>query len=248
MPLSPQAHLANTSPLYRLKETMEPVLDLITSYENRISTVEELISTAYQTTITSDGGFGTLGEEREKLKDNLQKILARNCSLRKKDFNLLIERNLSDFDREQKEIEEERSQVGQKVKEYLDGQKKLASCLRQQLVELVQERADLNGLDAIVNSIKNTYQDSGQQLLSMLRDFQLHLESFNNEQEIMNRKLQKLVDKGESLKIEDMRQLEVSRSRQDRKAEREARRRKVENLLSQFRQQRRGSKFPGTGN
>ena len=248
MPLSPQAHLANTSPLYRLKGTMEPVLDLITSYENRISTVEELISTAYQTTITSDGGFGTLGEERDKLKDSLQKILAKNCSLRKKDFNLLIERNLSDFDREQREIEEERSQVGQRVKEYLDEQKELANCLRQQLVELVQERADLNGLNMIISSIKNTYQDSGRQLLSMLHDFQLHLESFNNEQEIINRKLQKLVDKGESLKIEDMRQLEVSRSRQDRKAEREARRRKVENLLSQFRQQRQGSKSLGAGN
>jgi DNA repair exonuclease SbcCD ATPase subunit len=220
---------------------MEPVLDLITSYESRISTVEELISTAYQTTIASDGSFGTLADERERLKDSLQKMLAKNCSLRKKDFNLLIKRNLSDFDRERREIEEERIQVKQKVKEYLDEQKELANCLRQQLIELAHEKADLRGLEAVISSIKNTYQDAGQHLFNILRNFQLHLESFQMKHEEINGELQKLVDKGESLKIEDMKQLEASTGVQDRKAEREARRKEVENLLANFRRQRQDS-------
>jgi hypothetical protein len=223
---------------------MEPVLDLITSYESRISTVEELISTAYQTTIASDGSFGTLADEREILKDSLQKMLAKYCSLRKKDFNLLIQRNLSDFDRERREIEDERIRVKQKVKEYLDEQKELANCLRQQLIELVQEKADLRGLEVVISSIKNTYQDAGQHLFNILRNFQLHLESFQMKHEKINHNLQKLVDKGASLKIEDVKQLEVSTSIQDRKTEREERRKEVENLLANFRRQRQGSNSP----
>ena len=65
---------------------MEPVLELITSYENRIATVEELMTTAYRATVTSGGSFDILDEERERLKTGLQKTLARNCSLRKRDF------------------------------------------------------------------------------------------------------------------------------------------------------------------
>ena len=41
---------------------MEPVLDLITCYESRIATVEELMTTAYQATETSDGSFDILKE------------------------------------------------------------------------------------------------------------------------------------------------------------------------------------------
>ncbi len=75
---------------------MEPILDLITSYENRIATVEELMTTAYQATVTSDGSFDILDEERERLKTGLQKTLTKNCSLRRKDFDRLMEKILSD--------------------------------------------------------------------------------------------------------------------------------------------------------
>jgi uncharacterized phage infection (PIP) family protein YhgE len=217
---------------------MEPVLDLITSYESRIATVEELMTTAYQTTVTSDGSFDLLDEERERLKTGLQKTLARNCSLRRKDFNHLLEGMLSDSNNKRGAIEEERRRVREKVKEYLDEQKQLASYLRQQLVELTQEKMDKGCLDAVIGKIKASYEDTGQRLFTILRNFQLHLESFRREQEEINRKLQSLVDRGESLSLEDLRQLEAAEALQKRATDRELRREEVDRLLSHFRQQR----------
>ena len=221
---------------------MEPVLDLITSYESRIATVEELMTTAYQTTVTSDGSFDILDEERARLKTGLQKALTKNCSLRRKDFDRLMERLLSDSNKKREAIEEERSRVREKVREYLDEQKQLANNLRQQLVELVQEKTDKSSLDTIIGNIRTMYEDKGQQLFAVLRDFQLHLEDFQREQEGINRQLQRLVDRGESLSLEDLRQLESAKSCQDRKANRELRREEVDSLLSHFRQQRQESR------
>jgi hypothetical protein len=217
---------------------MEPVLDLITSYESRISTVEDLITTAYHPTLVSEGNFGVLDEERERLRSGLQKTLAKNCFLRRKDFNCLMERVLGDSDGKRKEIEAERCQVREKVKEYLDGQRELANCLRQQLVELGQKKLGKSDLDAVIHNIKNTYQDAGQRLFAMLRDFQLHLEAFQREHEEINHRLQRLLDRGETLRIEDLRQLEAAKAHQDRKTTRDLRREEVERLLTHFKSQR----------
>jgi len=217
---------------------MEPVLELITSYESRIATVEELMTTAYQATVTSGGSFDILDEERERLKTGLQKTLARNCSLRKKDFNRLLARVLSDSNKNREAIEEERSRVSEKVQEYLDEQKQLANSLRQQVVELARDKTDKNSLDTIIDNIKATYEDKGQRLFSILRNFQLRLEVFQKEQVEINHKLQRLMDRGESLSLEDLRQLEATKAHQDRKTDRELRREEVDRLLSHFRQQR----------
>jgi hypothetical protein len=213
---------------------MEPVLDLITSYESRIATVEELMTTAYQATVTSDGSFDVLDEERERLKTGLQKTLAKNCSLRRKDFDRLLEGVLSDANKKRGAIEEERSRVREKVKGYLNDQKQLANNLRQRLIELAQEKTDKSGLDTVIGNIRAMYGDKGQRLFAMLRDFQLHLEVFRREQEEINRKLQRLVDRGESLSLEDLRQLEAAKACQDGKANRE--RREEVDRLSHFRQ------------
>jgi hypothetical protein len=217
---------------------MEPVLELINSYEDRIATVEELMTTAYQATVTSGGSFDILDEEREKLKTGLQKTLARNCSLRKKDFDRLLERILSESNKNREAIEKERSRVGEKVQEYLDEQKQLANCLRQQVVELARDKTDKTGLDMIINNIKATYADKGQHLFSVLRDFQMHLDAFQKEQAEINHKLKRLIERGESLRLEDLRQLEATKAHHDRKTDRELRREEVDRLLSHFRQRR----------
>ena len=217
---------------------MEPVLELITSYESRIATVEELMTTAYQATEITDGRLECIDEDRERLKTGLQKTLSKNCSLRRKDFNRLLERLLSDSTKNREAIEEERSQVREKVKKYLDEQKQLANYLRQQLVELTQEKMDKGCLDAVIGKIKASYEDTGQRLFTILRNFQLRLETYQREQEEINHKLQRLVDRGESLSLEDLRQLEAAEALQKRATDRELRRGEVDRLLAHFRQQR----------
>ncbi|MGD1118303.1 MAG: hypothetical protein ABR886_02310 [Dehalococcoidales bacterium] len=221
---------------------MEPVLNLITSYENRIATVEELMTTAYQATMTSDGSFDVLDGERERLKIGLQKTLTKNCSLRRKDFTRLMERVLSDSDKKKIAIQEEQIRVREKVREYLDEQKQLSKYLRQKLVELAQEKADKSSLDTVITNIRDMYENKGQQLFVIFREFQQRLKIFQREQEEINFKLQRLVDRGESLSLEDLRQLETTEALQKRTTERELRRGEVERLLSHFKQQRQESR------
>jgi len=220
----------------------ELVLDLVTSYENRISRVEELVTIAYQATAASEGQFGDLEKERERLKADLKMTLANNCSLRRKDFDHLMEDVLSDSAGKREGIEEERKRVIEGVKGYLDEQKRLAASLKQQLVELEQEKEAKDGLDAIISNIKAAYQDTGQQLFAMLRDFQSHLVAFQREQEEINRKLQQLANRGESLKAEDLRQIEAASARRHREAERKLRRQEIERLLAHFKQHRESSR------
>jgi len=113
------------------------VLDLINSYENRISMVESLITTAYQAAAASDESLTELDKERERLKTRLRETLVQNCSLRRKDFNSLIERVLADSEGKKKEIEEEQRRVREKLKEYLDEQKGLAASLKAQLAKFI---------------------------------------------------------------------------------------------------------------
>jgi hypothetical protein len=217
---------------------MEPVLELITSYENRIATVEELMTKAYHATVTSGGSFDILDEEREKLKTGLQNTLARNCFLRKKDFNLLIENVLSNSNRNREGIEKERDRVRETVREYLDEQKRLANCLRQRIGELAGDTMDKDCLDKIIGNIKATYEDRGQRLLAMLREFQLRIEAYQKEQQEINRTLQRLVDRGQALRLEDLRQLDAARADRERKIDRELRREEVDRLLAHFKQRR----------
>ncbi len=218
----------------------ELVLDIVTCYENRISMVEELTSGHYYATATLDASLATVAEERARLKASLQEILARNCSLRRKDFSTLMERITSEFERSKSELEEEREYVREGLKRYLDEQKQLVTSLRQQLVDFACEKVGRDALGATMAMIKAAYQERGQEMFATLRNFQLRLESFQAEQEEINHKLQRLVERGESLRLEDLRQLEATKTGQERRAERELRRQEVERLLAHFKERRQG--------
>ena len=219
----------------------EMVLDIIASYENRILAVEEWMSNTYRVEVASDDSVGTLNEERGKLTGRLQEILAQNCSLRRKDFNCVMQNILADSEQKRRRIEEERKQVIEKIKGYLCEQKELAGSLRRQLVEIVPEKTDKGSLNTLIDNIKATCKDTGQHLIAMLRDFQSNLAAFQGEQEEINEKLRRLVDRGESLTIEDLRHLQSAKARRDRKAERDSRRQEVEQLLAHLKQHRENS-------
>ncbi|MDP2730178.1 MAG: hypothetical protein Q8O55_06835 [Dehalococcoidales bacterium] len=217
----------------------ELVLDIVTCYENRISMVEELVSGEYYTT-TLDAGLAAVAGERARLKTSLQEILARHCSLRRKDFSTLMERITSEFERSKSELEEEREYAREGLKKYLDEQKQLVTSLRQQLVDFACEKAGRDTLGATMDMIKGVYHERGQEMFATLRNFQLRLKSFQAEQEEINHKLQRLAERGESLRLEDLRQLEATKAGQERKTERELRRQEVERLLSHFKERRQG--------
>jgi len=218
----------------------ELVLDLVAYCEHRISMVEQLITGAYYTTASLDESLAEVAEKRAGLKTSLQEILAKNCSLRRKDFNALMQRIISESERRKGELEEERKHVRDELKEYLNEQKQLVASLRQQLGDFVYEKEDRDTLEATIAKMKVAYQHKGQQVFALLREFQLRLEAFQREQEEINQKLQRLVERGEALRLGDLRQLEAAKAGQERRAERELRRQEVERLLAHFKGQRQG--------
>lgn len=216
----------------------ELVLDIVACCENRISMVEELITGAYYSTATLDANLAEVVEERVRLKTGMQEVLARNCSLRRKDFNSLMERITTESERKKEELEGERKHIREELKGYLDEQKELVTSLRQQLVDFTYEKTDRDALEGTINKIKTAYQQNGGQVSALLQDFQVRLEAFRNEQEEINHKLRRLADRGESLQTEDLRQLEAARAHQERKVERRRRQQAVERLLAHFKEQR----------
>lgn len=217
------------------------VLDLVASCENRISMVEELVTGAYYATTTLDASLAEVREQGARLKSSLQEMLAKNCSLRRKDFNVLMNKVISESEIRKRDLEEQRKCVKDELKGYLDEQKQLISSLRQQLVNFTDENTDKDALETTVARMRTAYQHKGQQVFTLLRDFQIRLEVFRKEQAEINHKLQRLLERGESLKIEDLRQLETARAHQEREIERRLRRQGVERLLANFKEERQGS-------
>ena len=218
------------------------VLDIINSYEDRVSMVENLITTAYEATVASDESLALLDMERKVLYVDLRERLVKNHSLRRKDFDVLMERILVDSEGKRGTIEQEWKLIRGKLKEYLDQQKELVASLREGLAKVGQEELAKDTLGVVIGGFKVASQHRGEQILTLLRDFQYHLGVFLNEQWEENSKLQRLVDIGESLRLEDLRRLETTRARQDRKMDRQLRREDIERLLTHFRQQRQVSR------
>jgi regulator of replication initiation timing len=121
---------------------------------------------------------------------------------------------------------------------YLEEQKALTASAKERLVRFTQEDENRNGLEAIIGEFKAATQDKGKRVFTELRNFQRRLGAFKKEQKETNHEIQRLLDRGASLRLEDMRLLEAARDRQERKAERELRREEMERLLSHFNQQR----------
>lgn len=212
------------------------ILGLISSYENIISTLQHATTLGeippYDETIT------LADKERERLGNRLQEILAKNCSLRRKDFSSMMENILCDEEEKKKEVEEKQKQIRGILKDYLGEQKKLATFLKERLTQFAQGRSSEDGSKAILADIKTLHENKGQEVLGTLRDFKLSLELYQKNQETVNHRLQRLIDRGESLRIEDLRKLESAKAREQRLAERRMLEQDVERLLSHFKRER----------
>lgn len=206
------------------------VSDIITSYEHRIVAVESLITNAYETAVDSDDGISQPYETGQKLRDDLRENLVRNCSLRRKDFDNLTSKIFADIDLKKTEIESERRLVKERLRAYLRRQQELVASLKQQLAKSGQEDYSRDNLEAILNNIRTSQKEAGEKTFALLRDFQFRLKIFRQELEGLNDKLQRILERGEILKLEDLRQLQAGLAYERRKTEREVRKSDVERL------------------
>jgi hypothetical protein len=217
------------------------VLDLINSYEHRVITVETLINNAYETTVDSDEGLSQAYNTALKLRDDLRETLVRNCSLRRKDFDAYTAMVFSSIDKKKMDIENERKLVRELLKTYLGRQKELVVALKEQLVKFSLEGSNKDSLELLLKDIKTSQKEEGEQTFSLLRDIQFRLKTFRLELADLNSNFQRILERGELLKLEDLRQLQSTLAQERRKTERKERKEDVERLLAGFSKQRQES-------
>jgi hypothetical protein len=216
----------------------ELVLDLLNSYEHRVDTVENLINRAYESAGDSDEGLSQAYETSQKLRDDLRETLVRNCSLRRKDFDAFTARVFDSIDKKKTEIENERKQIRNILKVYLAKQKQLVVALKEQLMKFSHEGSNKDNLDLLLNDIKTSQKEEGEQTFSLLKDIELRLKTFRLELADLNSNFQRILERGELLKVEDLRQLQSNLAQERRKAERKERKEDVEKLLARFSRKR----------
>ncbi len=87
------------------------VVEIISLYEERLIIVEGLISNTLDDTASPDAAFLKVQDEGERLKESLKEACARQCSLRRKDFDALMASTFDAAFARKSEIEEERDLV-----------------------------------------------------------------------------------------------------------------------------------------
>jgi len=210
----------------------ENVLEnIISSYEARIQVVEAFFETTGQIFQDFQESLLAKRQEREKINNQLKENLARNESLRKKDFDRMM--NIISLYQEQSEQE-----IRKLSKEYLGEQTKLAQQLREGLRNFKDALAhgqaqEVRGLQTLIKEILTKQDESKIEVTSKLKEFQ-------QGQEQTSEMLGDLLAKGEELRIRDLKAMLTGfkRQRKERIACQERRRREVKDMLGEFKAER----------
>jgi hypothetical protein len=207
------------------------VADIISSYEVRIQGVETLLDTAHQFLIDFQDSVFDTRRQRDKTNDQLRENLAKNGSLRKKDFDTMMSSISSHQDRQEQ-------QARDLSKSYLSEQRKLVGELRANLRSFQQALAQgetqrMKEFQTMINEIFDRQEKRREEVVSKLKEFQ-------KEQEEMAGMLKNLLDKGRQLRTRDLKftLAEFKRQRKQRIGHQKQRKEQVQSMLSDFRKER----------
>ncbi len=215
-----------------LLATEENILEnIISSYEVRIQMVEAFFEATHQVFQDFQDSLLNTRQEREKINNQLRENLARNESLRKKDFDRMM--NIISLYLEQSEQE-----IRKLSKEYLSEQTKLAQQLRESLRNfkdaLTQGQAqEVEELQTLIRQILTRQDENKNEVTSKLKEFQ-------QGQQQTSEMLRDLLAKGEELRIRDFKAMltEFKKQRKERIACQERRCQEVKDMLGGFKAKR----------
>jgi len=171
------------------------VNDIVSSYETKIRSVGAIFDTTHQLLLTFQDSFLDTKQQREKLKAQLRENLAKNGSLRKKDFDNMMQEILSNQERGEKEVRD-------LLNSYLNGQKAMAHSLRTNLAKVKDALAKdqvqrAREFQAVIKDILANQEKRKQQAIFRLREVQ-------QEQRQIAKRLEELLAKGRKLRTKDL--------------------------------------------
>jgi hypothetical protein len=208
------------------------------SYEARIQSVECLLETARSVLENFDNSILDVRSEYEQVSEQLRENLAKNGSLRKKDFDTMM--RVMSTDQEQRGRE-----VRDLSKQYLDEQTQLVRELRGRVHDFTDALA--GGEPAQVTEHHQAITDLFTKQQQHSIDIVTQLKESQQQQQETAGMLRDLLAKGRELRIKDLQLMlaEFGRQRHQRWAQQDQRREKVQerregvqDMLREFRAQR----------
>ncbi|MBU4362480.1 hypothetical protein KJ813_07480 [bacterium] len=184
--------------------------EVVFSYESRISEVGIIIDNTYR--ILEE--FKT---KRNEMSNQLKENLAKEGSLRKKDFDSMMVEILSRQDEREKQVKD-------LLRTFLEEQKEAAQTIKKNLAE--GEKVRIIDFKKILQDIQARQKGGENEVNMMLKEFQ-------KEHKEMAESLRTLLDKGEVLRIKDFKEMVKNiRSRQIERTN------EVREKLDEFRKER----------
>jgi hypothetical protein len=213
-------------------ETTERLIDILfASYEERVSSIGTFIDTTYQVAQEAQHPLLATKEEQERINAELRERLATTSSLRRKDFDRMMQELLSS----QREQEEE---VRSLLDSYLKEQRAIVQELRDSLTRVRDSAAEDKAAEVkrLHNQLKETPERQERcrgRMCEKLREFQ-------RKHEALTSMLRDLLARGEDLKIRDFKQMlgRFKNDRAKRLARQEERNEETRNLLNGSREER----------
>jgi len=213
------------------EEVNEIVNNILYSYEARIKSIGSIFDTTHQILQSSHNALLDTKEEREKIRVELRESLAKNESLRRKDFDNMMKGILLTQEEREKEA---RNLLNQ----YLNEQKEIAKALRESLERLKDclakgEIQRLRGFREMIKEILAKQDKRKEEITSRLKEFQ-------NEQRVLAFRLKELLAKGKELRITNFKSMlrEFEAQHKERIDRQQERREIVHNLLEAFKKER----------
>ena len=219
-----------------LKATKETVEDILASYETRIENLSSVFEVSQSLIDCMPESLLDNKQEKEKINLQLRDFLAKNDSLRKKDYDKMMISILSFQDECGEEIKG-------LVKEYFAEERSVALVLKEALKECKDAltRGEIEKIRHVQSALKTLFtkqEERKNEIVSRLREFQ-------SEQKEIPRQLTELLAKGEGLRIRDFKLMisKIKAQRAERIILEKNRKEEVAKMLQDFRTKRQKLAF-----
>ena len=214
-------------------ETKHTIDHLVSSYQAKIQNLGTLFDTTHEILFGFQDSLFDTKQEREKLNSELRENLATNRSLRRKDFDSIMEGIISTQGNRERAVRD-------LLNNYLNEQKEMARDLKENLNRFKEclengEAQRIKEFQKMIKEILVRQEERRDQVTSRLKEFR-------KEQKLIASKLRELLAKGRDLRIKDLKTMlrdfrAQSKERLDRQEERKS---EVRQLLHPYRQRVHG--------
>jgi hypothetical protein len=201
---------------------------IISSYEERLQSMSLIIDNTQMVFGEFQESMSHAKEEEEALHVGLRETLARNKSLRKKDFDVMMNTILLSQD-------EREGEVRKLLHDYLVEQSEMARQFRENLGTFkdglnTDNIGRINEFRAALVDILHTQEERKEEFAATLKTLQ-------KEQDQLSRSLGELLSKGRELRIRDLKTIlkQFEAQSRERAAQRWERKESVRKMLSRFR-------------